>query len=88
VGGLGITDEHFSSNFYKTGGVYYDFTFANPNLTIAGSSLQFEMHSVQETVWHKLDPNYVDFVLESPGGKKFRVTVSDSGALSAVEIAE
>lgn len=50
----------------------------NQSLTLTGD----------RTTWHPLDPNYVDFVLKSPGGKKFRVTVSDSGALSAVEVAE
>lgn len=66
-------------------GGYYNIFINNMQ---ANASFKVSMRSVQETVWHPLDPNYVDFVLKSPGGKKFRVTVSDSGALSAVEVTE
>lgn len=51
------TGEGFCIN--ALGSIYYQLTFKNPNATIAGSSLKFEMRSVQEVTYHKLDKAYL-----------------------------
>lgn len=48
------TGEFFCIN--ALGGVYYNFTITNPHV---GASLKFELHSVQEVTWHKLDSGYL-----------------------------